>query len=183
MTGRQYDPSERLAIIERIAARIEDGSLNEEAAVAEGISEDTRRRWCREDPALDAVHTRARTIGAHALAEEAVRIAAGKPAQDGTRYADAQERRLAYDALRWLAGKRRPREYGDRVEHAVTGSVQVQHLDALRAPRVSAKATLANPMPIEEIALLTSPIGRPEGEANRTDAEGPPDSVGDRGVV
>lgn len=154
---RYTDPEDRRAIIERIAARIEAGALNEPAARAEGISEDTRRRWCLADPELDAVHTRARSIGADALAEQAVGIAVTGAGPDGTRYADAQERRLAYDALRWLAGKRRPKDYGDKQQVEVSGGIEHLHLDALRA--VSAKAMLDTTLPLHTSrhASLPSP--------------------------
>ena len=97
--------------LSRICERIEDGELTEEAAQAEGITARTLRRWVAEDDAASVRYMRARSIAADALAEESVRIAKGDGAR---RYADSLERRLAYDALRWLAGRRRPKEYADR---------------------------------------------------------------------
>lgn len=135
---------EKRAIVERIATRIEGGDLNAEACAAEGVNDETVRRWRRDNPALDEVYTRARLISADALAEEAVRVARS--------LGDPQSRRLEFDALRWLAGKRRPRDYGDRVDVEVGGTIGHLHLDALRAPKVSATVKLANPMASDDIA-------------------------------
>lgn len=145
--------------------RIADGALTDEACEAESVTARTLRRWCEEDEVLRVRYMRARSIAADALAEESVRIAKGDGAR---RYADPQERRLAYDALRWLAGKRRPKEYGDRVEHEVSGSVSHLHLDALRAPRATASAKLA---PHNGIAALASGDELPTGSIGGVDAE------------
>ena len=134
-------PEERRDTLNRIAIRIEDGAMVEEATRAEGITGTTLRNWTREDSELGrqllAVYARAREAAADQLAERAVRIATGdEPVKDGT------DRRLAYDALRWLAGKRRPKEYGDKQQVEVSGGIEHLHLDALRS--ISAKARIAN---------------------------------------
>ena len=132
------EDTERAATVERIAERIEAGALTADACKAEGTSDATLRRWMAADAALRERCTRARSVAADALAEEAVAIATGTSA---ARYADAQERRLAYDALRWLAGKRRPHEYGDKATIEHTGTVGHLHLDALRTLRPASGAT------------------------------------------
>lgn len=136
-------PEDRRAVLDRIAVRIEDGMMVEEATRAEGITGTTLRNWVREDTpegrALFAVYARAREAAADQLAERAVRIATGDEAvKEGT------DRRLAYDALRWLAGKRRPKEYGDRQQVDTTTTVTVitpAERDA-RLARIVARATL-----------------------------------------
>ena len=142
-------PEERRDTLTRIAIRIEDGLMVEEATRAEGITGTTLRNWVREDTELGrdllAVYARAREAAADQLAERAVRIATGdEPVKEGT------DRRLAYDALRWLAGKRRPKEYGDKQQVEVSGGIEHLHLDALRS--ISAKARIAN-----DLADVTSP--------------------------
>ena len=57
-------------------------------------------------------YMRARSLGAHAVAAEAVDVAAAATAED------AAAARLRFDSLRWYAGKLAPREYGDRLEGA-----------------------------------------------------------------
>ena len=148
-------PDERPDIIERICARIEQGALTRDAADAEGIDERTLRRWVSADAALADRYTRARSLSADALAEQAVAIATNGRGPDGERYEDAQERRLAYDALRWLAGKRRPRDYGDRQQVEVSGGIEHLHLDALRST-ITAKASIDNDLPV-----ATLPSGQP----------------------
>lgn len=140
--------------MERIAVRIEDGEMVEEATRAEGITGTTLRRWVAEDSPegreLRAMYARAREAAADQLAERAVRIATGdEPVKDGT------DRRLAYDALRWLAGKRRPKEYGDKQQVEVSGGIEHLHLDALRS--ITAKARIAN-----DLGHATSPIALPD---------------------
>ena len=133
-------PEERRETLERVCARIEQGELTARAAEAEGVTDRSIRRWVTEDEAIRVRYTRARDLSADALAEQAVGIATG----DGE-YEDAQERRLAYDALRWLAGKRRPKEYGDKQSIEVSGGIEHLHLDALRS--ISAKARIASDLP------------------------------------
>lgn len=147
-------PEERKDILERVCARIEAGELTSKAAEAEGITDRTIRNWVSEDEAARFRYTRARELAADALAEQAVGIATTGVGPDGVTYTDAQERRLAYDALRWLAGKRRPKEYGDKQSIEVSGGIEHLHLDALRS--ISAKARIAN-----DLASSTPPIALP----------------------
>lgn len=152
-TSLAYTQDERAETLQRVFQRIEDGELVEDACTAEGISGRSLRNWLREMPELLPEYTRVRSEASHAIAEEAVRIAVhGR--------GDAQERRLQYDALRWLAGKRRPKEYGDKVEHEVSGTVGHLHLEALRAPSLSARATLALPQ------LPQAPVSGPNSDSD-----------------
>lgn len=128
--------------MERVCARIEQGAMTASAAEAEGVTDRTIRNWVQEDEAARFRYTRARELAADALAEQAVGIATTGVGPDGVTYEDAQERRLAYDALRWLAGKRRPKEYGDKQSIEVSGGIEHLHLDALR--KVSATARISN---------------------------------------
>lgn len=146
-------PEERRETLNRIALRIEDGMMVEEATRAEGITGTTLRNWVREDSDLGrqllATYARAREAAADQLAERAVRIATGdEPVKEGT------DRRLAYDALRWLAGKRRPKEYGDKQSIEVSGGIEHLHLDALRS--ISAKARIDNSLPTTTSPKLLS---------------------------
>lgn len=144
-------PEERKETLERVCALIDDGALTEDACRAEGITGKTLRQWVREDESARVRYTRARELAADALAEQAVGIATTGKGPDGVAYTDAQERRLAYDALRWLAGKRRPKEYGDRQ------SVDVAHTHRMLPPeerdaalsRIVARANLISPLQLQ----------------------------------
>ncbi len=101
---------ERLAVLTAICERIADGALTEDAARAEGITAKCVRDWVREDPALGALYARAREDAADALAEQALRIALKSTGRT------CQQDRLKVDTLKWLAARRRPREYGDKMQ-------------------------------------------------------------------
>lgn len=101
---------ERLALLTAICERIADGALTEDAAKAEGMTARTIREWVHDDPQLAPLYARAREDAADALAEQALRIALKSTA------ATYQQDRLKVDTLKWIAAKRRPREYGDKMQ-------------------------------------------------------------------
>lgn len=69
--------------------------------------------WLREHPEFQDAYARAREIQADVLADEVVEIADTEP--------DPNRARVMIDARKWLAGKLRPKKYGDRVgiDHTV----------------------------------------------------------------
>lgn len=118
------------------------GELVVTAAKAEGTSARMIRRWALDEE-LSPLYTRARIDQAHAIAEDAVRIADGEDALtqlyeaaiDGEdeRLVDANHKarhiiiaelrsnllhrdRLRMDARKWLASKIAPRLYGERLD-------------------------------------------------------------------
>lgn len=81
----------------------------------------------------------ARTLGAAALAEEALEIS---DRMAGTA-AEAASNRLAVDTRKWLAGVLNREDYGDSAPKVEIGfSVGGLHLDALRQTRITAKVEL-----------------------------------------
>ena len=98
---------------DEICRRIEDGeSLLQICSSDKMPSRDTVRVWLRDDrfPEFSANYARAREESAHASAdlikELARRVAAGD--------LDANAARVAIDAEKWAAGRRKPKVYGDR---------------------------------------------------------------------
>jgi len=83
----------------------------------------TVMRWVRDNPDFAANYTRAREDmadhDADKIADVAEAVAAGKM--------DPQAARVAIDAYKWSAGKRRPKRYGDKLEIEQTASVAVTH--------------------------------------------------------
>lgn len=112
-----------------------------------GTTGKTLRQRATEDAEFGALYARARIISAGALEDEALTVARASTAE--TYGAD----RVLIDTLKWAAAKRYPKEYGDRVTQDVNVIVEQLHLDALRAPRVTATATLANPNADTTLAL------------------------------
>lgn len=87
----------------------------------------TVMRWAREVPTFLEDYTRARDdsadLDADRVAEIAAEVRKGNIAPDAAR--------VVIDAYKWSAGKRKPKKYGDKVEIATTGTMQVSHTLAI----------------------------------------------------
>ena len=83
----------------------------------------TVMKWVRDNPEFSANYQRAREDmadhDADKITDMAERAASGE--------IDPQAARVAIDAYKWSAGKRRPKRYGDKLEIENTGSVAVTH--------------------------------------------------------
>lgn len=88
-----------------------------------GFSKVTLHDWVNAEPSRAERYAQARQDGADALADAVVDIS-----RDKTR--DPQCRRAEMDALKWLAGKIRPKVYGDRIQQDITAAVTLE--DALK---------------------------------------------------
>jgi len=144
----------RLAIIAAIADRLAKGELVKEASEAEGISSQIVWKWTEADPSLGELYARARVNQAHALAEEAVRLA-----DDESIPADS--RRVRVDTRKWFTSKIAPKLYGDEKHHTVSISVAGLHLDALKQP---AQATARLAAPAESDAEPVEVLPADDGE-------------------
>jgi len=76
-------------------------------------------RWLQEDEGVDLQnqYARAREQQADHYFEQVVEIADTEE--------DPQRARVMIDARKWVAGKMRPKIYGDRVDHNVGGGINV----------------------------------------------------------
>ena len=76
--------------------------------------------WLGQYPEFSDMYTRAREVQADVLADEILEIADSD--------LDPNRARVMIDARKWLAGKLRPKKYGDRVEldHKVDGNQPMQ---------------------------------------------------------
>lgn len=83
----------------------------------------TVSRWVRDNPEFAAQYAQAREDmadhDADKISDVAIAVAAGKM--------DPAAARVAIDAYKWSAGKRRPKRYGDKLEIEQTSTVQVTH--------------------------------------------------------
>jgi hypothetical protein len=77
-------------------------------------------RQLREHPEFQEGYVRAREIQADILADEIIEIADTEP--------DPQKDRNLIDARKWLAGKLRPKRYGDhlKLDHTVESNPGIQ---------------------------------------------------------
>ena len=54
---------------------------------------------------------------------------------------DPQSARVAIDALKWMAGKKRPKKYGDRVETHHTGAIGVSEISDHELTRIASSGS------------------------------------------
>lgn len=104
-------------IFTTIFGKIADGESLRSICRQEGMpATGTFFVWLAKDPLLQERYARAREAGADADAEDVTDIA--KRTLSGE--FDPQSARVAIDALKWAAGKKRPKVYGDRasLEHS-----------------------------------------------------------------
>ncbi len=83
----------------------------------------TVMRWIRGNPEFAASYAQAREDMADADADKIADVA--QNVLDGK--LDPNAARVAIDAFKWSAGKRRPKRYGEKLEVENTGTVQVTH--------------------------------------------------------
>lgn len=97
------------------------GSLDAFCERGDMPSKQTVYQWIRGCPAFADEYARAREIQGDSYADQ-VADAARKVLKGDL---DAQAGRTAIDALKWLAGKRKPKVYGDRIDLNHSGNVGV----------------------------------------------------------
>ena len=98
-----------------IAAIAEGGTLADAAAAAD-VDRSTVKRWLAADDREEfrAQYVQARQDQADAFADKILDIARNDKR-------DPSCRRVEIDALKWLAGKRKPKVYSDKTEHEHSG--------------------------------------------------------------
>lgn len=139
----RYTQDERKDLIGRVCALIVQTSVAN-ACKQVGISKDAFFVWLAADDDLADQYVRARKAIAFKDEEEIEEIAQIVRAGE----IDPQAARVAIDAKKWLAGKRHPKVYGDKVQQEVSGPgggpVQTEDLTAVKAASTeSLKAALA----------------------------------------
>jgi len=83
--------------------------------------------WARDYPAFTKQYTRAREFQADALFDEILDIV-----DDDDR--DTHDKRLRMDARKWMAGKMRPKVYGDKLEIDLNDKAEPIPLDFVVEP-------------------------------------------------
>ncbi len=92
-----------------------------------------KRRWLNneENDGFRDQYARAREFQADALFDEILYFA------DNSTPESVQQACLQIDTLKWMAGKLRPKKYGDKIEHDHSHKVlQRVELVALEAPKI-----------------------------------------------
>ncbi len=113
-----YTDEQRLEVIKRICGLIIQSSV-EDACKQVGIAESTFYAWVASDELLAEEYTRARVAIAYkdevGIEKLVVQTERGQ--------IDPAAARVAIDGRKWLAGKRNPKVYGDKIQTEHSGSV------------------------------------------------------------
>lgn len=106
----------------QICELIEDGKTIREIEQMDGMPAwPTIRHWIRTKEDFHTQYARAYELSALSLENQMLEIA--KSAHDKDSAAAA---RVQVDALKWMAGKRNPKAYGDRINMEVTGKLSLE---------------------------------------------------------
>jgi transposase-like protein len=104
----------------KVVEHIRIGGTMRSAAEEIGRDQSTLFRWLA-DPKRELFrkhYTRAREDQADSYADKTIEVAEDKTL-------DPADKRVRIDAYKWAAGKRKPKVYGDRVDHSHSGSIDV----------------------------------------------------------
>jgi len=105
----------RRDIANRICDGIADGKSLRTVCKSQGMpSRTTVFRWLASQPSFRSQYACAREDQAEALADDVLDTSQDKNL-------DPNDRRVRVDALKWLAGKLKPKVYGDTTKHELTG--------------------------------------------------------------
>jgi hypothetical protein len=101
---------------------IEEGATVREIEATEGMpSWPTLRRWLRNNEEFRTQYAHAREASA-----EALELRMMDEAQTATDRDSAAAARVRVDTLKWIAAKRNPKVYGDKMQHDVAHSGTVK---------------------------------------------------------
>ena len=145
------------AIWERFIASVENGDTLKQATAKAGAAWSSIARWCSDTTTLDPSgipyaerYARARLTSASSFSDTALEVAMNATPEM------AQVARLQVDTLKWRAAMANPKEYGDRKQVDTNVTVKmlpVEERDRALA-RLTAKATLANPLTVQQLATV-----------------------------
>ena len=111
--GRPTDFTSELA--DAICERLADGESLRSICSGDTLPHKaTVFRWLAKNADFRDQYTRAREVQADSLVDDIIDIADA----DVTEAVEVQQARLRVDARKWLAGKLRPKVYGDKLELA-----------------------------------------------------------------
>jgi hypothetical protein len=133
--GRPSDYTPELAaeICERLSE--EEGGLIEVCKADDMPSRSSVYLWLSQHKEFSDMYARAR--------EDLGVFVAHRGVKEATNAKDAQLGRLQFDARKWLASKLASKQFGDKIEHEHTGSIQTQTDDQLEARIAALMATNA----------------------------------------
>ncbi len=132
MVGRPTDFTPELAA--RICEQLAQGQSLRQIARMDGMPDrSTILRWVDKSQDFRDQYARAREAGLDAMADEIVEIADDGTGDEwtddnGVEHVNSDvinRSRLRVDTRKWIMSKLAPKKYGDRVDHAVTGDLNI----------------------------------------------------------
>lgn len=113
MTGRPSSFTQEVA--DAICERLADGESLRAICRSDGMPAMSMVfRWLQAHPSFREQYTDAREAQADALVEDMLDIS-------DTPSGDAKRDRLRVDTRKWIASKMKPKKYGDRTQHEISG--------------------------------------------------------------
>jgi hypothetical protein len=105
----------------------------------------TIQTWLRNDPQFLAQYARARAVSAEWLEHEAL-----DAARSATTFEQTQAARLLVDTIKWSAGKRNPKVYGEHTDATLTiaDPVAEQRRQELRNELIASLQRMAKAEPL-----------------------------------
>lgn len=132
-----------LKAIEEIA----NGKTMKKALQLQGLSRDAFYNALDSNPQIKLKYVRAEHANADAIAEEILEIA---DTED-----NAQKARNQIDARKWLASKRAPKKYGDRIDVAIEGNIDLNAAIETASRRILLpNSYLSNSLTSEHIEMI-----------------------------
>lgn len=119
---------------------IGQGNTLSEACDQSNISVATFRHWTNKDEQLQAMYDEAEQRSYDAMADALIKIDNHKIHGQS----DPKMAKVISDNIKWVLGKRRPKEYGERVQIDTTISVDIAITTALDAARRRTAPALEN---------------------------------------
>ena len=134
-----YSPEEIETIWGQIIDLLSDGMSYRQIRRELGAPEyHTIQKWMIEDPEKLQQYARAKEESADSDADDISFIA--DEVLKGTY--DPQAARVAIDAKKWIAGKKKPKKYGDKLDLNHSGKVEVEDLSKLSTEELAERAKL-----------------------------------------
>lgn len=123
------------ATADEICRRLAEGDSLRSAAKASGVGASTVLDWIAANAEFGEQYARARQTGYQLLADELIEIADDASGdvietEDGPRQnvEFTARSRLRLDTRKWMLSKMLPKVYGEKVEHAVSGTLRVEKI-------------------------------------------------------
>lgn len=103
-------------LVSEICAMVADGKTIRQISAHFNVAASSIIRWVTSTPQYAEQYTRARDASADSFESEIIEAAMSTDSES------AAGDRVKIDALKWVAARRAPKRYGDKVQQEITGA-------------------------------------------------------------